>query len=191
MSLKGSKTTSDYLEWEKMQTLVLKLERDKDYKFALLIACGSYLGLRISDLLTLRWDNLISQDYLVIKEKKTGKTRKLTIHPELQDILQRMYANLNPQTDQLLFINRFKTKAISVQFVNERLKSIFTKYKIKGQFSSHFMRKTLGRRCWAANNYSEQALIMLSSLFNHANLTTTKLYLGIREDEISNLYLSL
>ena len=40
MALKGQKTTSDFLEWEKMQSLVLKLERDGELKFALLIATG-------------------------------------------------------------------------------------------------------------------------------------------------------
>ena len=33
MALKGQKTTSDFLEWDKMQSIVLKLERDGDLKF--------------------------------------------------------------------------------------------------------------------------------------------------------------
>jgi hypothetical protein len=40
MALRGQKTTSDFLEWNKMQSIVLKLERDNDLKFALLIATG-------------------------------------------------------------------------------------------------------------------------------------------------------
>ena len=63
MALKGQKTTSDFLEWEKMQSLVLKLERDGDYKFALLITTGSYIGLRISDLLFLRWEQVLNQKF--------------------------------------------------------------------------------------------------------------------------------
>ena len=51
MSLKGQKTKSDFLEWEKMQNLTLKLNRDKNRKMSLLILMGSYTGLRISDLL--------------------------------------------------------------------------------------------------------------------------------------------
>jgi integrase len=191
MALKGQKTTSDFLEWNKMQSLVLKLERDNDLKFSLLIATGSYIGLRISDLLQLRWSQVLGQDYFNITEKKTKKTRRVTINPELQTILNRLYIQLEAKQDDLMFVNRFGEKPFSVQYVNSKLKDIFVTYKIRGQYSSHFMRKTLGRRVWEVNKYSDQALLLLSQLFNHASVTTTKIYLGIREQEISNLYLSV
>lgn len=191
MALKGQKTTSDFLEWEKMQSLVLKLERDNELKFALLIATGSYIGLRISDLLQLRWNQVLNQDYFTITEKKTKKVRKVTINPELQTILKRLFVQLGAEENDLMFVNRFGDKPFSIQYVNSKLKEIFTNYKIKGQYSSHFMRKTLGRRIWEVNKYSDQALLLLSQLFNHASVSTTKIYLGIRETEISNLYLSV
>jgi integrase len=191
MALKGQKTTSDFLEWDKMQTIVLKLERDNDLKFALLIATGSYIGLRISDLLQLRWNQVLNQDYFTITEKKTKKTRKVTINPELQTILSRLFVQLQANENDLMFVNRFGEKPFSIQYVNSKLKDIFTKYKVRGQYSSHFMRKTLGRRVWEVNKYSDQALLLLSQLFNHSNVSTTKIYLGIREQEISNLYLSV
>lgn len=191
MALKGQKTTSDFLEWEKMQSLVLKLERDQELKFALLIATGSYIGLRISDLLQLRWNQILNQEYFTIVEKKTKKNRKVTINPELQKIITRLFVQLEANENDLMFANRFGEKPFSIQYVNSKLKEIFTNYNIKGQYSSHFMRKTLGRRVWEVNKYSDQALLLLSQLFNHASVSTTKIYLGIRESEISNLYLSV
>ncbi len=191
MALKGQRTTSDFLEWEKMQSLVLKLERDNELKFALLIATGSYIGLRISDLLQLKWNQVLNQEFFTITEKKTKKIRKITINPELQEILSRLFVKLEAKEGDLMFANRFGDKPFSIQYVNSKLKEIFTSYKIKGQYSSHFMRKTLGRRIWEVNKYSDQALLLLSQLFNHASVTTTKIYLGIRETEISNLYLSV
>lgn len=191
MALKGQKTTSDFLEWEKMQSLVLKLERDYELKFALLIATGSYIGLRISDLLQLRWNQVMNQDTFTITEKKTKKVRKITINKELQEILNRLFKALEANENDFMFVNRFGEKPFSIQYVNSRLKEIFTKYNIKGQYSSHFMRKTLGRRVWEVNKYSDQALLLLSQLFNHTSVSTTKIYLGIREQEISNLYLSV
>lgn len=191
MALKGQKTTSDFLEWEKMQTIVLKLERDGDLKFALLIATGSYIGLRISDLLQLRWNQVLNQDYFTITEKKTKKTRRITINPELQIIVNRLFTQLKANENDLMFVNRFGNKPLSIQYLNSRLKDIFAKYKVRGQYSSHFMRKTLGRRVWEVNKYSDQALLLLSQLFNHSSVSTTKIYLGIREQEISNLYLSV
>lgn len=191
MSLRGQKTTSDFLEWEKMLSLVLKLERDGELKFALLIATGSYTGLRSADLLILRWEQLLNQKTLTIIEKKTGKTRNITINPELQEILLRLYDKMDVSLEQYLFKNRFGQKPISIQHVNSKLKDIFSHYGITGRYSSHFMRKTLGRRIWTVNEHSDQALLLLSHLFNHSSTTTTRIYLGIREQEISNLYLSL
>jgi len=191
MALKGQKTTSDFLEWSKMQSLILKLERDNDLKFALLISTGSYIGLRISDLLQLKWEQLLNQDYFTIVEKKTKKTRKITINDELQVILNRLHKALGAGEDDFMFVNRFGDRPFSIQYVNAKLKEIFTKYGIRGQYSSHFMRKTLGRRVWEMNKYSDQALLLLSQLFNHTSVSTTKIYLGIREQEISNLYLSV
>lgn len=189
MSLIGQKTRSDYLEWDRLQLLISQLERDGETKFCLLISIGCYTGLRISDLLNLRWEQLIDQSKVNLIEKKTKKHRTVEIHPHLKEILDRLYAN--QPLEELVFINRFKTKSINVQYVNRRLKELFREYGIRGQYSSHFMRKTLGRRVWAANKYSEQSLILLSQLFNHSSIQTTKIYLGIREQEISNLYLTV
>ncbi|WP_242094315.1 tyrosine-type recombinase/integrase [Aestuariivivens sediminicola] len=191
MALKGQKTKSDFLKWEIMQSLVLKLERDGELKFALLIATGSYIGLRISDLLQLRWYQLLNQQHFVITEKKTGKERRVTINPELQEIIQRLFYKMDGKPEQFMFVNRFGKEPVSIQYINAKLKELFDKYGIRGQYSSHFMRKTLGRRVWEMNEYSDQALLLLSQLFNHTSTTTTKIYLGIREQEISNLYLSV
>ena len=55
MALKGQKTKSDYVEWNKIQDLILKLERDGQNKMSLLICVGIFTGLRISDILKLEW----------------------------------------------------------------------------------------------------------------------------------------
>lgn len=189
MSLKGQHTTSDYLEWDRFQLLTHQLERDGEKKFCLLISCGCYLGLRISDLLKLTWKEVLNQDHLIVTEKKTGKRRKLSIHPELQDSIQRLYEG--QPVDEYLFLNKHRTQPVRVQYVNRRLKELMNKYEIKGNYTSHFMRKTLGRRVWNKNNHSEKSLVMLGEVFNHTSIATTKIYLGIREQEIQNIYLNL
>ncbi len=191
MALKGQKTKADFIEWEAMKSLILKLERDNDFKFSRLIATGCFLGLRISDILSLKWSDVMGKELLLIVEKKTKKERKISIHNDLKDLLKRHYNELLPSQDEFLFVNRYGIKPISVQYVNMKLKEIFKKYKIAGSYSSHSFRKTLGRQVWKSNNYSERSLILLSELFSHANVSTTKIYLGIQEEAIKNLYLSL
>ena len=62
--LKGVKTRSDYLEWDTLVSLMHKLERDKDYKFSLLIGIGAYTGLRIGDTLGLLWKDVLNKDFV-------------------------------------------------------------------------------------------------------------------------------
>ena len=84
MSLKNSYVTSDYMEWDSMLSLVRKLYRDKEYRMSLLIGCGSFFGLRISDILTLTWSMLLDDEKFVIVEKKTGKRREIKINSNFQ-----------------------------------------------------------------------------------------------------------
>ena len=66
MSLKNAYVTSDYIEWDTMLSLVRKLYRDKEYRLSLLIGCGYFFGLRISDILTLTWSMLLDDEKFVI-----------------------------------------------------------------------------------------------------------------------------
>ena len=73
MSIKHSNTTSDYLEWDTMLSLVHRLYRDGNYRISLLIGCGCFFGLRISDLKTLRWEQLLDGNSFELFEKKKLK----------------------------------------------------------------------------------------------------------------------
>lgn len=94
MSLKNSYVTSDYIEWDTMLSLVRKLYRDKEYRLSLLIGCGSFFGLRISDLLTLTWSMLLDSHSFVIIEKKTGKRREIKVNTNFQKHIADCYAAL-------------------------------------------------------------------------------------------------
>ncbi|MEI7982000.1 MAG: tyrosine-type recombinase/integrase [Bacteroidota bacterium] len=195
MSLVGQKTKSDFIEWEKLQSLTQKLERDNDWKFTLLITIGMFTGLRISDILSLHWNDLLDKTNIEITEKKTGKQRKILVNQHLQETIQRIFGKLdhiNPE--QPIFLNRFGTKPISPQFVNWKLKELVKKYQVvkdTTKIKSHSIRKSFGRRVWENSERSEKGLIMLNEIFNHSSIKTTKIYLGIRESEIRDVYQNL
>ncbi len=193
MSLKGQRTTTSSLDWDDFRSLIGKLERDKEYKFCLLISIGVFTGLRISDLLKLRF-NQFESEILTIQEQKTKKTRRIKINPDLMEIVERVKNRMMvTDTDQFIFLNRYKTKPIDQSYVNVKLKSIFKKYNISldGNISSHFLRKTLGNRVLRLNNYSGESVILLMELFGHSSPAITKRYLGLREQEIHDVYDSL
>jgi len=193
MSLKGQRTTTSSMGWDDFKSLIGKLERDGEYKFCLLIAIGVFTGLRISDLLKLRFSQFESE-ILTIQEQKTKKTRRIKINPDLKEIVERIKKRMVViDTDQYIFLNRYGTKPIDKSYVNVKLKEIVKEYDINidGNVSSHLFRKTLGNRVLRLNNYSGESVILLMELFGHSSPAITKRYLGLREQEIHDVYDSL
>jgi integrase len=193
MALKGQRTTTGFVQWTELTNLILKLERDGENKFSLLIGTGAFTGLRISDILSTKWSQLIDKEVIELNEKKTGKFRKIKINSDLKRLVQNNYEAMgSPDLDTFVFVNKYGTKQINVQWVNTKLKEIFTKYGIKTESpSSHTLRKSFGRRIWEINDYSEKSLVLLSELFQHSNIQITKRYLGIKEQELFDVYDSL
>lgn len=190
MSAKHSYTTADYLEWDQMLLLVRKLFKDGNYRMSLLIGCGSFFGLRISDLLRLTWSMLLDEPQFTITEKKTGKRRVVKINSGFQAHIRDCYNALKIENrDELCFLSQ-KGTVYSIQRINVIFKTIKVKYGLKiNNFSTHTMRKTFGRRVVEqAGENSEMALIKLSELFNHASPMITRRYLGLRQEQLMEVY---
>ena len=182
--------TSDYMEWNAMLSLIRKLYRDGNYRMSLLIGCGCFFGLRISDILSLSWDMLLDSDIFVLREKKTGKRRVVKINEDFQSHIKKCYDALGIRNkSEKCFLSRKKV-VYSTQRVNVLFKDIKKQYNLKIEhFSTHSMRKTFGRKVYeSANENANIALMRLSELFNHSNVATTKIYLGIRQDELMQTY---
>ena len=191
MSLQGQRTTTTSMDWDDFKSLISKLERDKEYKFCLLITIGVFTGLRIGDLLKLRFNQFIGTDILTIQEQKTKKTRRIKINTDLKQIVERVKGSMVvTDTTQFIFVNKYGTKPIDKSYVNVKLKEILKRYNIvlEGNASSHLFRKTLGNRVLRLNNYSNESVILLMELFSHSSPAITKKYLGIREKEILDVY---
>lgn len=190
MSLKNSNVTSDYIEWDSMLSLVRKLYRDKEYRLSLLIGCGSFFGLRISDLLTLTWGMLLDGEKFMVIEKKTGKRREIKVNSGFQKHISDCFKALGiTDKNEKCFISRKKV-VYSTQRINVLFKEVKSQYGLKiDHFSTHSMRKTFGRKVVeAAGENSEFALIKLSELFNHSDTMTTRRYLGLRSKELLETY---
>ncbi len=194
MSIKGQNTTTTYIEWNDFISLITRLEKDENYKFCLLVSIGVFTGLRISDLLTLTYSDLLNNETFTLREMKTKKQRSIKVNKDLKEIVIRIVSKSNiTNLNQLIFINKYGTKSIDKSYVNVKLKELVKKYRIKldGNVSTHTFRKTLGRRVMEVNNYSNESLVLLMELFGHSSMSITKRYLGIREQEIHNVYDSL
>ena len=190
MSLKNSYTTSDYLHWDSATTLVRKLYRDRNYRISLLIGCGIFFGLRISDLLRLNWNMLLNKEAkFIMIEKKTGKRREVKINREFQKHIKDCYQALHIENlDEPCFLST-KGKPYSVQWINIVFKELKDYYNLKiDRFSTHSLRKTFGRKVFESSDNAELALVKLMELFNHSSVSITKRYLGLKQEEILQTY---
>ena len=190
MSAKFSKTTADHLSWSEGMNLIRNLYNDGNYKISLLVSFGSFWGLRISDILSLKWEHVYNLDEFELVEKKTKKNRTIKINAQLKRHISDCYENIKPRNlDEYIFTSQ-KGSVYSIQRINVILKDLRTKYNLKiKNFSSHSLRKSFGREIFnrSAEN-AELAIVKLSQLFNHSNPAITRRYLGISQKELLDTY---
>jgi integrase len=190
MSLKYSSTTSDFLSWDQNLNLIRKLFNDGNYKLSLLISAGSFWGLRISDILKLKWQDILDKDGFVIVERKTHKTREIKINPQLKQHIRECYQKIKPRSVENEIFTSQKGTVFSVQRLNVIFKTIKSRYNLKvDNYSTHSMRKTFGREVFTqSGTNAELSLMKLSQLFNHSSVQVTRRYLGITKDELLQTY---
>lgn len=190
MSQRFSQTTADYLEWSDAMLLVRKLAADSNPKMSLLIAVGCFTGLRISDILALRWKQILDVEQLTLVEKKTSKVRTIPINRQLRQHIRDCYDAIHPIGPNSHILMSQKHTVFSVQRINIILKEIKKKYRLKiRHFSCHSLRKTFGRQVYnMSGENAELALVKLMEIFNHSSVAITKRYLGLRQEEILEAY---
>jgi integrase len=184
MSLKDSNTKCDYLDFDYIVGVVLRLRKNPKQKLiADYITISLNTGLRCSDVLKLTWDDL-KKETLFVKEQKTDKKKKIAINEAIHSIIEPDYTG-SP------FITQ-KGGVVTIWHLNRMLKKVFEKDVKSGlNISTHTLRKSFGRRVYKNNQETESSLIYLSELFNHSDLRTTRVYLGIRQEELNDIYLNL
>ena len=195
----GRKTTSDYINFDTAMRVGAKLmDDDKKKIIGLYIIFSINTGLRVSDVLSIAWRQLIhpikkgDDVFISVLEGKTKNTKKESKPRviKLNDTILKALRNFNiseTNLDKKVFTSQ-KNSAYSIQQLNRILKSVFSKESKEYNLSTHSLRKTFGRQVYETNKQSEHALIKLSEIFQHSNLSITRVYLGIRQSEINNIY---
>lgn len=159
-----------------------------------LIVLGLNTALRISDILSLKWNMIYDfskkkfKNRIVINEKKTGKTNIVPINKKLLICLQKLFLKLKPQGCDYLFtkhtdrsrpLNRTQAYRIVKQAANE--------CNLTGNISCHSLRKTFGFFAWKQG--SQPALLM--AIYNHSSYNITQRYLGITQLEKDAIYMNI
>ena len=146
---------------------------------------GVNLALRISDLLTLRYDQLTG-DVLEIIEGKTLKKRRIVINQTAREVIDRRRREHPEHTYLFQSVgNRIKSqppKPLSRQYITSQFHQVGEELGL--QLGTHSMRKTRGRAMYEAGVPVEQICRML----NHTTPAVTMRYIGITQRTIDDTY---
>lgn len=169
----------------------------------LLFVVGINVGLRASDLATLKWSFFLDstadgkyrfKDFYVLQPKKTRKTKKFvklffnnTVKKAIVEYLNE-YPTDN--LDEYLFASR-EGGAISTKTLYRAVKNTAKEVGIKQNIGSHSLRKSWAFHVWRNAKDKDRALVMLMRCFNHSSTAVTMRYIGIMDDEIKDVYESV
>lgn len=182
------------------------------YRDNMLFIVGINFGLRVSDLLQLRYYMLLDNDLsfrtsFPILEKKTRNTRKvrrnryITINDAVVDAVTMYLSNLNKQgisckMDDYLFKSESnrgsnQNRPMTRMSVDRILKGIASDLNITTKVSTHTLRKTFGYHQMVMSGNDPRKLLLLQKMFGHSTAAQTLDYIGITSEEIEEAYLNL
>ena len=167
---------------------LLKQQNLRDY---CLFVLGINSGLRISDLLKLRISDVSEKgkikDRIRLREKKTNKFKDFPLSNSTKSALKEYLKTREYNENEPLFISRknkgFLLRQQAYKIINDVSKSVGIKEKI----GTHTLRKTFGYHAYN-NGYD---ITLIQKLFNHSSPAVTLRYIGITQDEMDDVYLSL
>ena len=169
----------------------------------LLFLIGINIGIRASDLRTLKWhfffdkrgDALEFKEFYTlqpIKQRKQKKFVKLFFNQAVKTAISN-YISEYPIDDlnSYLFASRKGEEPIDVNSLWRIIKKTAIEADIRQNIGSHSMRKTFGFWCWHEAEDKSKALVILQKCFNHSDTMTTMKYIGLLDDEIEDMYNSI
>lgn len=175
---------------EQISQIETLLATHKGQYYADLWKVGLNLSLRISDLISITYDQLDNVDpdnrVFTLTEAKTGKTRDLVLNQTVLDIVKRRREK-NPN-DVYIFQspsprNR-KPKPITRVSVARSFSEVGKMLKPKIALSTHSMRKTRGYFMFKDGVPIER----ICKILNHSHPAVTMAYIGIERDEVLASY---
>lgn len=171
---------------EDIATIHTLLKKHAGKDFADIFKLGINVALRISDLLSITYDQIdMSRRELALTEGKTGKRRVIRLNDTAINIIQHR-RSLYP-SDVYLFQSHSNRAKSSGKPLNRS--SVARKFKEIGQIvdvklGTHSMRKTRGYMLHKAGISIEQ----ICRVLNHSSPAVTMSYIGLTKEETLQTY---
>jgi integrase len=182
---KGSQIKVDPIRKRKDIESIKKLISDNARDFAL-FTIGINTNLRASDLLMIKVGqvrDLKPGDEIELKERKTGKSRRITLNKACVQAIQRVLASKPYADEDLLFTGQ--RGPLTVPSVHRLVKGWCRSINLRGNYGSHSLRKTWGYHQRVTFGVDIPRLMVC---FNHSTQRQTLDYLCIQPSEIKDVY---
>lgn len=165
---------------------ILESQNPQNPRDYILFELGIYSGLRISDILNLKVKDLKNQEFFILKEKKTGKAKRLAINPTLKKELAKYL--LNKSNDEYIIKSREgKNKPISRVMAWNILNNVAKQVGIS-EIGTHSLRKSFAYHLYMQNN---KDIVLIQKLLNHSSPQVTLRYIGILQEDMDNAVINL
>ena len=188
----------DAMSMDDLKKLISGLRSDCRYNWEAYVRLSFITAMRSSDVLMLKWGDILNKECIYFTEKKTRKTREISISESNSDVLNELYAlSGKPDKSNYILESSFwraknnESYPMTVQYVNRALKDMKFKYKLDidvNKIATHSFRKAFGKYVYENNGKSFEALNMLNIIFKHSSIKTTQRYLGIESEKINNIF---
>jgi len=144
---------------------------------ALLYSCG----LRVSELINLKWSNIDRSRMIInIIQAKGKKDRQVMLTPELLPLLEKYYLKYKPKE---YVLNGQTSLQYSDRSVGEVIKQLAEKAGISKRVYTHLM-----RHCSFTHMVEQGVDInLIQKLAGHSKVSTTNIYLHISDNHISKI----
>ncbi|MEG1562322.1 MAG: tyrosine-type recombinase/integrase [Bacteroides sp.] len=184
------------------------LKDSSRYRDNMLFILGINFGLRISDILTLKFSRLINpdmtfKDTFAILEKKTKNTRKvrqnryITINSAVRDAVTLYLENTSGvRLSDFMFRSESNNgkdvnRPLARQSPDNILKGIARDLHLNEKIATHTLRKTFAYHQMLMSGNDSRKLLLLQKMFGHSSSMQTLTYIGITSEEISKAYSEL
>lgn len=187
---KGSMVTVEPIRDVKAIEAIKFRLRDRPRELALFVV-GINVGLRASDLLAMTVGQARAilaggEDGGIVRERKTGKARRLVFNAACREVLVGEGGLLlAPGLDEAGPVFRGKRGAMTPSWLNRMIKGWCEAVGLTGRFGSHTLRKTWGYHQRVTFGVDIPTLM---TVFGHETQRQTLTYLCVQPDEVKGVY---
>ncbi len=161
----------------------------------LLISMGLNTALRISDLLSLQWENVYDEKknrflgHIELIEAKTGKLNCIYMNASIKQALLTYGSYVREHTGRKLRGSDFlfkgnKNTPISRVQAYRIIRKAADGCELSGVISPHSLRKTFGYHAWKQGTPP----VLLMEIYHHSSFSITQRYLGIEQDDRDEVF---